>query len=120
MHAGNRAIDAATLGEIAGITEVSGAARTSVEAMVDFVTSLLPSATNPEVRRTVKKIREQGFENMGTVKATLSAESIVRTAAGIGETLMKHAVRVGAPRYPAVAQRRAQNGAGQVAYGCTR
>ena len=77
---GNRGIDAAILEEIASVTEVSGPTRVAVEAMVDFVAGVLPSATNRAVRATVKKIREQQYENLAMLMS-ISDESMVRAQA---------------------------------------
>ena len=78
--AGNRGIDAVILEEIASVTEVSGPTRVAVEAMVDFVAGVLPSATNRAVRATVKKIREQQYENLAMLMS-ISDESMVRAQA---------------------------------------
>ena len=77
---GNRGIDAVILEELASVTEVSGPTRVAVEAMVDFVAGVLPSATNRAVRATVKKIRGEQFENLAMLMS-ISDESMVRAQA---------------------------------------
>jgi hypothetical protein len=74
--AGTSGIDP-ILEEIAGVTEAAGRVRHDVEAMVAFLSEILPDVANVDVRKYVKQLRLERFDNVAALQA-IEVSGIVR------------------------------------------